>query len=150
MMRYVTHLGIEPAVHFTGLVAHAAVPDLLAAADIAVVPYPSMPTELWLSPLKLFEYMAAGKAIVASAVGQLTDVIHEGHNGLLVAPGASQAMATALQRLLADPALCRRLGEQARLDAIRNHSWAHYLTCLESVFTAVLTGQSSSQVNLGS
>lgn len=150
MMRYATHLGIEQAVHFTGLVPHTAIPDLLAAADIAVVPYPPMQTDLWLSPLKLFEYMAAGKAIVASAVGQLTDVIHEGHNGLLVAPGASQAMATALQRLLDEPALRQRLGEQARLDAIRKHSWAHYLTGLESVFTAVLTGQASNQINLGS
>lgn len=148
MMRHAKDLNLGHAVHFTGLVPHTAIPDLLAAADIAVVPYPLLPTALWLSPLKLFESMAAGKAIVASAVGQLTDVIADGHNGLLVAPGVSQALAAALQRLLDDPALRQRLGEQARADAVRNHSWAHYLTCLERIFTAVLTKQALSQVNL--
>lgn len=141
MMRYATSLGIEPAVHFTGLVAHAVVPDLLAAADIAVVPYPAMSTELWLSPLKLFEYMAASKAVIASAVGQLIDVVQNDYNGLLVPPGDATTMAEAMQRLLNQPDLRQRLGQQAREDVIQNHSWAQYVSHLEKICAAVAAGK---------
>ena len=141
MMQRAADLGLGRAAQFTGLVAHAEVPRLLAAADIAVVPYPPMETDLWLSPLKLFEYMAAGKAVIASAVGQLPDVVQDGRNGLLVPPGDVPALAATLQRLIGDPALRARLGRQARDDAVRKHSWEHYLSRLERVFAAVIDGQ---------
>lgn len=143
MMERATSLGIATAVQFTGLVAHTQVSRLLAAADIAVVPVPRMNCELWLSPMKLFEYMAAGKAIVASGVGQLRDVIHDGHNGLLVMTGDAQAMSLALQRLLDHPELRQRLGEQARKDALRQHSWEHYLLRLEHMLMAVSNDRSA-------
>lgn len=147
MMERATSLGIAAAVQFTGLVDHSEVARLLAAADIAVAPVPRMDCELWLSPMKLFEYMAAGKAIVASGTGQLTDVIHDEHNGLLVAAGEAQALTFALQRLLDQPELRQRLGEQARKDAICKHSWEHYLLCLERMFMAMLNDRSARQVN---
>jgi glycosyltransferase involved in cell wall biosynthesis len=138
MMQRATDLGLDHAAQFTGLVTHAEVPRLLAAADIAVVPYPPMETDLWLSPLKLFEYMASGKAIIASAVGQLTEVVQDGRNGLLIPPGDVPAMTAALQRLIGSPALRSQLGQQAREDAVRKHSWEHYLSRLERVFAAVI------------
>lgn len=141
MMRYATSLGLDHAVHFTGLVPHATVPHLLAAADIAVVPYPPMQTDLWLSPLKLFEYMASGKAVIVSAVGHLTHVIQDGHNGLLVPPGDVSAMAAVMQRLLNDPQLGQRLGQQARQDAVQKHSWEQYMSRLERVYAAVVAGK---------
>jgi glycosyltransferase involved in cell wall biosynthesis len=141
MMQRAADLGLGHAARFTGLVAHAEVPRLLAAADVAVVPYPPMETDLWLSPLKLFEYLAAGKAVIASAVGQLTEVIQDGSNGLLVPPGDVPAMAAALERLLGDSALRSQLGQQAREDAVRKHSWERYLSRLERVFLAVIDGQ---------
>jgi len=84
MVQHAVDLRIDHAVRFTGMVAHAEVPRLMAAADIAVVPYPPVSRDLWLSPLKLFEYMASGSAVIASAVGQLNHVIQDGNNGLLV------------------------------------------------------------------
>jgi glycosyltransferase involved in cell wall biosynthesis len=141
MMQRATDLGLDHVAQFTGLVTHAEVPPLLAAADIAVVPYPPMETDLWLSPLKLFEYMASGKAIIASAVGQLTEVVQDGRNGLLIPPGDVPAMTAALQRLIGSPALRSQLGQQAREDAVRKHSWEHYLSRLERVFAAVIDGQ---------
>jgi glycosyltransferase involved in cell wall biosynthesis len=141
MMQRAADLGLGHAARFTGLVAHAEVPRLLAAADVAVVPYPPMETDLWLSPLKLFEYLAAGKAVIASAVGQLTEVIQDGSNGLLVPPGDVPAMAAALERLLGDSALRSQLGQQAREDAVRKHSWERYVSRLERVFLAVIDGQ---------
>ena len=80
-------LGLEHAVLFTGFVSHTQVSRYVNAADIAVVPVPNMKQEMWLSPMKLFEYMASGKAIVASSMGQIKDIIKDGENGLLVPAG---------------------------------------------------------------
>lgn len=146
MIRRAADLGLDKTAQFTGLVTHTEVPRLLAAADVAVVPYPPMETDLWLSPLKLFEYMASGKAVIASAVGQLTEVIQNDHNGLLVPPGDVPALTTALQRLIGDPDLRSRLGQQAREDAVRKHSWEHYLSRLERLFQAVINGQPVNQI----
>jgi glycosyltransferase involved in cell wall biosynthesis len=141
MMQHATDLGLGQAVWFTGLVAHTEVPRLLAAADVAVVPYPPMEVDLWLSPLKLFEYMSSGIGVIASDVGQLTEVIQDGNNGLLVPPGDISALVTALQKLIGDPFLRARLARRAREDAVRKHSWDFYLSHLEGLFTAVIEGR---------
>ena len=141
MEQHSTDLGIDHAVRFTGIVAHAEVPRLMAAADIAVVPYPPIDRELWLSPLKLFEYMASGTAIVASAVGQLKEIIQDRNNGLLVPPGDIAAMTVALHKLIDDPALRSRLSQQAREDAVQKYSWDSYVSRLERIFAAVIAGK---------
>lgn len=127
-------LGLGGVSHFTGLVAHAEVPQYMSAADVAVVPYPRLPQEVWLSPLKLFEYMASGVAIVASAAGQVSVVLQDGVNALLVPPGDADAMAAAFARLLDDQGLRTTLGTRARADAVRRHSWDEYIRRLEGVF----------------
>ncbi len=142
MVHRVIDLGIDHAVHFTGRESHAEIPRLIAAADIAVAPVPQMEQNLWLSPMKLFEYMASGTAVVASNVGQLAHVVKDGRNGLLVPPGDAEAMAVALKRLIDNADLRARLGQQARQDAVNNHSWERYVSRLESVFTAVISGNS--------
>lgn len=142
MMQHAAALGIQDAVQFTGLIEHSQVPPLVSAADIAVAPYPLMKHELWLSPLKLFEYMASGTAVVASEVGQVAQVIRDQSNGLLVPPGDSSAMMAALVRLLDDVPLRARLGRQARDDAVQKHSWNQYISRLEKIFTAVIGGES--------
>lgn len=138
MMRLSIDLGLEGAAQFTGFVTHAEVVRYVNAADIAVVPVPSMKQEMWLSPMKLFEYMASGKAIVASAMGQVKDVIRDGENGLLVPAGDEAALAGALERLIVDVALRVRLGRQAREDAVKDHSWEGYLSRLEDVFMGAM------------
>jgi glycosyltransferase involved in cell wall biosynthesis len=107
------------------------------AADIAVVPVPVMKQTMWLSPMKLFEYMASGKAVVASAMGQIANVVKDNENGLLVPAGDAEAMASAINRLIADPNLRSRLGQQARETAVNNHSWEQYFSKLETVFESV-------------
>lgn len=146
MMQIASDLGIDHALTFTGLVTHDDVPRYLSAADIAVVPYPPMETDLWLSPLKLFEYMASGTAVIASDIGQIRQIVQDGHNGLLVPPGDVSALAAALQQLISDPVLRSRLAQQAREDAVQKHSWDQYLTRLEQVFSAVIDGQSVDQL----
>ncbi|RIK39246.1 MAG: hypothetical protein DCC55_18660 [Chloroflexi bacterium] len=146
MMQHAANLKLGDAVQFTGFVPHDEVPRFMSAADIAVAPYPPMQHDLWLSPLKLFEYMAAGAAVVASAVGQPTKVVKDGNNGLLVPPGDVSAMAAALNRLIHDERLRLRLGQQAREYVIRQHSWEHYVARLERLYGAVIAGQPVHQV----
>lgn len=125
------------SVLITGYVKHEDIPGWLAAADVAVAPYPPLPEELWFSPLKLYEYMAAGKAIVASEAGQIAEVIRHGHNGVLVQPGNTAQLAQAMIDLLDDPDQRRRLGENARQQATAEHSWAGATQQLEKLYQTV-------------
>lgn len=114
--------GLRNAVQFTGSVAPSQVPGLLASMDVAVAPYPNE-SEFYFSPLKVYEYMAAGLPVVASRVGQLTRLIEHDVNGLLCPPGDPVALAAALGRLRHEPALRLRLGGAARLAVRRAHTW---------------------------
>jgi glycosyltransferase involved in cell wall biosynthesis len=69
----------------------------------------------------ILEYMAAGKAIVATAVGGTPNLIADGTHGLLVPSGDAGRLAEAISRLLTDSALAQRLG-----DAARRRVWQHY------------------------
>jgi glycosyltransferase involved in cell wall biosynthesis len=66
-------------------------------------------------PMAILEAMQWGVPVIASRIGGIPELIHDGVNGLLVTPGDEGALAEALERLAADPALCRRLGEAGRL-----------------------------------
>jgi glycosyltransferase involved in cell wall biosynthesis len=130
----VRRLGLADRVHFTGSVAHEQVPILLGVADVAVAPYPRMDVEFWGSPMKVFEYMGAGKAIVASCAGQIGVVINHGKTGLLVEPGDVTGMAGAILNLLEQPRLRAELGSAARETVKCKHTWKRYTEDLESVF----------------
>ncbi|HZI67597.1 MAG TPA: glycosyltransferase family 4 protein [Thermoanaerobaculia bacterium] len=113
--------GLEDAVIATGAVSPDEVPGLLASMDAAVAPYPAR-SPFYFSPLKVYEYMAAGLPIVASRIGQLVDLL-EPDCGLLCEPGDPAALASALRRLRDDPDLARRLGERARDKALARATW---------------------------
>jgi glycosyltransferase involved in cell wall biosynthesis len=134
----VEELGITHAVVFTGLVPHTRVPEMLSVADVVTAPYPRLPQELWFSPLKLYEYMAAGKAIVAAGAGQIADVIRSGHNGILCEPGNVNEFAQATIRLLTDDAERGRLGRNAQQQAIERHSWGRYARQVEKVYFSAM------------
>jgi len=138
MMRQTSNLGLDHVVKFTGIVSHDEVPRYIAAGDVAVVPYPPLQQEMWLSPLKLFEYMSSGKAVIASAIGQIIDVIQDGKNGLLVPPGDVSALSDAIIKLIQDTTLRSGLGDQARRDALQKFSWENYLSRLERIFETVI------------
>jgi glycosyltransferase involved in cell wall biosynthesis len=116
-------LGVRERVQLRGHVPYDRVPEVLAQATVALLPLPDEPVaRLFTSPLKLFDYMAAGIAIVASDLPALREVLRHEENALLAAPGDPEAFAAAVRRLLADPALAQRLGQQARAD-VRGYSW---------------------------
>jgi glycosyltransferase involved in cell wall biosynthesis len=118
--RKVDALGLADRVIWTGTVRHRDVPDMLSAVDIALQPE----VTTYSSPLKLFDYMAAGKAIVAPRRANITEILRDGETGLLFEPDCQRAMGEALRRLACDPGLRQRLGEAARRDLYEgDYTW---------------------------
>jgi glycosyltransferase involved in cell wall biosynthesis len=112
-----------PSMTHAGFMPPSAMPQAYAAAQIALLPYqPDLGHSDAISPLKLFEAMAAGRAIVASDLPPVREIVEHGINGLLVPPRDLRAWEGAVRELIADPAGASRLGARAREDA-RRHSW---------------------------
>jgi glycosyltransferase involved in cell wall biosynthesis len=131
-------LGIGQRVTFTGMVAPGRVHALLRSATILVLPNPaSAISNRFTSPLKLFEYMAAGRAIVASDLPSIREVLRNDIEALLVPPGDGVALAAAIRRLIAEPGTAERLG-RAAADAAPAYSWGRRAERLEALFTDVI------------
>lgn len=106
----------------TGALTPAAVPAQLHRMDVAVAPYPDLPG-LYFSPLKVYEYLAAGLPVVASAVGQVPVALQHGRLGTLVAPGDVAALAAALHHLREDLPRRVQLRADTRAAAVERHTW---------------------------
>ena len=127
-------LGIADRVRFTGLAPREAVPGLIAGFDIALQPA-SVP---YASPLKVFEYMAAGRAIVAPDQPNIREVLEDGRTALLFDPVRPGAMQEAVARLAADPALRARLGAAARAEVLRRDlTWSGNARRVAALFAAL-------------
>lgn len=110
LLRKAHESGVSERVHFTGTRPHGAIPAALPAFDVALVPA----INPYASPLKLHEYMAARLATVAPDQPNLRETLTDGVDALLVPPGDAQALAAAIERLVADAPLRERLGAAAR------------------------------------
>ena len=112
---------------FTGAVGHERVPRLLDACDILVAPHVPLAdgSEFFGSPTKIFEYMAMGKGIVASRLGQIGEVLVDGETALLVEPADVGELKNAIVRLSQNDEMRRVLGTKAREIAEREHTWTH-------------------------
>jgi len=132
---FVSQRGLNRVVTFLGATRHDQVPDLVSAMDIVVLP---RATE-YASPLKLFEYMAAGKAIVAPRQENLMEVLTDGVDALCFAPGQPKALAAILQRLVDDDVLRGRLGRAARTTVEREgFTWTRNAARIIQVFEGVM------------
>ena len=130
-------VGVADRVTFTGLVPPPRVPELLAQAGILALPNTaSAISTRFTSPLKLFEYMAAGRPIVASDLPSLREVLTHEQNALLVTPGDPAALAAAVRRLLDDRALGSKLAAAARAK-VDDYSWARRAERLEALLFEV-------------
>ena len=128
---------------FTGPVGHTEVPALLDACDILVSPHVPLAdgSEFFGSPTKLFEYMAMGKGIVASRLGQIADVLEDAKTALLVEPGDSAELALAIRQLAESGELRRRLGTNARETAVQKHTWKHNAKRVLDEYKSVVSGK---------
>jgi len=116
-------------VKLTGFVPHASVPLYLASADVLVMPYTPEVTikggaraKDFTSPIKLFEYMAAAKPIVASSIPSVTEVLEDGVNALLVEPGNPESLFSGIQKALDDTVLAQTMSQGALRD-VRMYTW---------------------------
>ena len=116
-------LAIEGRVRFAGFVPHAELRGQLAGADVGVVPLPDrLMSRYFTSPLKVFDYMAAGVPIVATDLPALREVLTDGQNALLVPPGQPAALARAIRRVVDDEVLAERLRARAFGD-VAAYTW---------------------------
>lgn len=114
---------------FLGYRPNSEVPDLLAAMDVVV-----LSSRFEGMPLAVLEWMAAGKAIVASRVGGIPAILEDGRDALLVPPRDYAAFAEAIDRLLADPAERRRLGEAAQKRQREEFRLDHTLSLIQDLY----------------
>jgi glycosyltransferase involved in cell wall biosynthesis len=112
-----------------GHVPHGDLGAYVAAFDVCIAPYRSKAKiasgkdiAQWISPLKIFEYMAAKKPIVCSDLPVIREVLNE-NNSILVPPSDVKGWVSALHRLKDDPALRQQLAEAGYDDLIRKYSW---------------------------
>lgn len=101
---------VQQRVHITGALSHAEVVEHLAAIDLAVQPAATP----YASPMKIFEYLAMGKPVIAVDQANTREILVEGYNALFFPPGDMEAMAEVLSRALEDPLLLRAMSRSAR------------------------------------
>ena len=139
--RILREAGCEDRVIFTGAVSHERVPQLLDACDVLASPHVPLAdgSEFFGSPTKLFEYMAMGKGIVASRLGQIAEVLKDEETALLVEPGDARALSKAIQRLSRELELRAKLGAAARQEAVTHHTWSHNAQRVMDAYRSWLT-----------
>lgn len=104
---------------FPGFIPHGSLPGYIAAMDIAVMPH----SNDYGSPMKIFEYMALAKPVVAPDFGPLRDAINHGRDGLLFTPEDPGELTRALSSLVRDPEQRQAMGHMARLRVEKDHNW---------------------------
>ena len=125
-------LKIEDKVNFIGNVPHSEVSEYIRKAKICVIPLPfSQIAAYYTSPMKMFEYLAAGKAIVASNLPSLAEVLKDGYNALLCKPDDPVTLAKAVNKLLKDDKLRNKLSQNAWKDS-HKYSWDNRALMIKS------------------
>lgn len=113
--------GMDRSIIFTGSVPHDAIPQYIGASDICVASFEDNEVTVCKSPLKIVEYLASGKPIVASLVGEVRNMV--GGVGLLVEPGDYSALAEGIIKLLENQPLRQEMGIRARQRAQTRYNW---------------------------
>ena len=127
---------------FTGAIQFDQMPLYLALFDIALVPYP--PMELfYFSPVKLYEYMSAGLAIVAARIGQIQTVLTHNESGLLFTPGDQDELQTCIETLIKNPQLRSKLAANAQKIFYQQYTWAQKANELADLIERTLKPRNS-------
>lgn len=131
--------GISRRVTFTGMVEPARVPELLARGDVLVLPNTATRiSSAYTSPLKLFEYMAAGKPIVAADLPSVREILRADESAVLAAPGDPDAFAAAIRRVVDDRALAAKLAARA-LEDVQDYTWDRRAERIEALIRTMTT-----------
>ena len=120
--KFIKQHKLEDRVHLSGLVKHQDIPKYIAAMDIVLSPYPKLEFGYY-SPVKLYEYLSSGKAVVSSRMGQICEVIRDGENGFLCEPDNVTEMSQKISELIGNPGLIKKVGARARQDVLNRYTW---------------------------
>ena len=131
-------LGVRDRVTFHGFVSDAELRARLEATDSLVLPaVTDRKGDVEGLGVVLLEAMGAGRPVIASAAGGITDIVEDRVTGLLVPPGDAAALAAAISTYRDDPALARRLGEAGAARVEERFSWTSILDRLVSLYRSV-------------
>jgi glycosyltransferase involved in cell wall biosynthesis len=133
--------GALDGVVFTGALPHAHLPACLAACDIGVAPFDvdahrALSLGFYWSPLKIFEYMAAGLPVVAPVAARIPSIVEHDREGLLYDPAFPHSL-TATLEALTDKRLRLRLGHAGRARAVRDYSWSAHCAALDAAMKRI-------------
>ena len=131
-------LGVGDVVTFTGRVPHEAVPAYLSLFDVAPFPRLPLPVCEMISPIKPFESMASGKAVVVSSVAALAEIVQDGTTGLVFEKGSAPDLARVLGALLDSPELRVKLGESARTWVVNERDWSSVVDIVDATYREIL------------
>ncbi|TLM72959.1 glycosyltransferase [Pseudarthrobacter sp. NamB4] len=134
--------GFGDRVVFTGLVPAGRARAYHQALDIFVVPRKNLDVTRSVTPLKPVEAMASARPVVASALPALSEIVEDGHTGLLVAPEDPAALAKALDSLLADATLRKAMGRHGRDRVLATRTWAANAAATVQAYRFIATEQS--------
>lgn len=124
---------------FLGRIPYEEVPGVLCGASVGVAPFTTTPhpalraAGFFWSPLKLYEYMAAGLPVVTTNLHPLNTVIREGHEGALFEENDVAGLAAAMGRLLANAEEARAMGQRGRARVVARYSWQQHCASLEQI-----------------
>ncbi|KAA3652972.1 MAG: glycosyltransferase family 1 protein [Calditrichaeota bacterium] len=124
-------------IKLVGFIPNDEIPRYLSCMDITIAPYPRLDL-FYASSMKLFEYMAAGKAVVATRIGQLAEVMKDGENGYLYDPDDAQELTEKVTALLENDAQRKAFGRAVRQAAEKEYNWDRVGEKMLEVFEKVL------------
>ena len=138
--------GLEPHFVFTGFVEHSKIAGYLASGDVLIAPYSDhLKAEEgradMASSLKVFEYMAAGRPVVVTEVGNRGGAVEHGVSGLVIPNAEPRNLADAICRLLEDGELATRMGKSGRAAVEDRYSWQRHSESLYRLFESIIHAQ---------
>jgi glycosyltransferase involved in cell wall biosynthesis len=140
-------LRLDDVVTFTGRVPHSEVDRYISLFDITPFPRLPLPVCELISPIKPFESMAMGKAVVSSSVAALTEIVDDGHTGLVFDKGSAADLARVLGQLLDSPERRAALGHAARKWVVAERDWSHTVSIVDATYRRVLDGRAGTSAS---
>ena len=136
LLKLAEEKGVLERLIFTGMIPQEKVPLYINASDVCVAP--KRPMQTGLSPLKLYEYMACAKPVIATRAKGL-DILETIDAGLLVDPEKANEFADAVVRLLQNPEIRKQMGKGGRAYVVENYAWPLVAKRIAQVCKEVIT-----------